>query len=135
MARKNKLIAAREASTKVKELFAKAEEAFGKNKSLANRYVKNARKAAMKVRMRLPAVLNRKFFKHCYSFLMPGKNSRVRVNRGKVIIYCMDCKKFTRIPLNIKKIIHNNQSMYGYLKKKMTMKQILGGLRDKEDRF
>ena len=102
MARKDKAAAAKQAGRNVAELFAKAEAAFNKDKALANRYIKNARKAAMKVRMRLPAALKRKFCKHCYSFLMPGKNSRVRVNRGKVIISCFECKKFTRIPLKKK---------------------------------
>src|SRR3989338_6013165 len=78
-------------------LFEEAEKAFSKNKALANRYVSLARKIAMKVKLKIPLKCKRKFCKHCYSYLRPGINSRVRTNRGKVTISCFECKKFTRI--------------------------------------
>jgi len=87
------------AKERVKILFKQAEEVFSKNKSLANRYVTLARKIAMKVKLRMPIELKRKYCKHCYKFLMPGVNSRVRTRDGKVIISCLECKKFTRIPV------------------------------------
>ena len=87
------------AKERVKILFQQAEEVFSKNKSLANRYVTLARKISMKVKIRIPLELKRKFCKHCYKFLMPGINSRVRTRDGKVIISCFECKKFTRIPV------------------------------------
>ena len=83
-------------------LFNQAEEVFSKNKSLANRYVTLARKIAMKVRIRIPLELKRKFCKHCYKFLKPGINSRIRTRDGKVIISCFECKNFTRIPIKKK---------------------------------
>jgi ribonuclease P protein subunit RPR2 len=86
-------------------LFNQAEGVFSKNKSLANRYVTLARKIAMKVRIRMPLELKRKFCKHCYKFLQPGANSRIRTKDGKVIISCFECKKFTRI--QIKKKLKN----------------------------
>ncbi len=67
-------------------------------KDLANRYVYLARKIAMKVNVKISPVLKRKFCKHCYHFLYPGKNLRVRTKDGKVIYYCLDCKKFMRFP-------------------------------------
>ncbi|MBT3814636.1 ribonuclease P [Candidatus Woesearchaeota archaeon] len=85
------------AKERVKILFQQAEEVFSKNKSLANRYVTLARKISMKVKIRIPLELKRKFCKHCYKFMMPGVNSRVRTRDGKVIISCLECKKFTRI--------------------------------------
>ena len=91
------------AKERVKILFQQAEEVFSKNKSLANRYVTLARKVAMKVKLRMPVELKRKFCKHCYKFLMPGVNARVRTRDGKVIISCLECKKFTRIPVRKKK--------------------------------
>jgi ribonuclease P protein subunit RPR2 len=90
------------AKERVKILFKQAEEVFPKNKSLANRYVTLARKVAMKVKIRMPLELKRKFCKHCYKFLMPGVNSRVRTRDGKVIISCFECKKFVRIPVKKK---------------------------------
>jgi len=80
-------------------LFNEAEKTFSKNKALADRYVSLARKIAMKVKLKLPLKLKRKFCKHCYKFLMPGVNSRIRTRNGKVVISCFECKKFMRIPI------------------------------------
>ncbi|MBT4805084.1 ribonuclease P [Candidatus Woesearchaeota archaeon] len=91
------------AKERVKILFQQAKEVFSKDKALANRYVTLARKIAMKVKIRIPIELKRKFCKHCYKFLMPGKNARIRTRDGKVIISCFECKKFTRIPVSKKK--------------------------------
>ena len=91
------------AKERVQVLFKQAEETFSKNKALANRYITLARKVAMKVKIRIPLELKRKFCKHCYKFLMPGVNSRVRTRDGKVIISCFECKKFMRIPIKKEK--------------------------------
>ncbi|MBT6773773.1 ribonuclease P [Candidatus Woesearchaeota archaeon] len=90
------------AKERVKILFQQAEEVFSKDKALAHRYVTLARKIAMKVKIRIPLELKRKYCKHCYKFLMPGVNSRIRTRDGKVIISCLECKKFTRIPIKKK---------------------------------
>jgi len=92
------------AKERVNELFIQAENVFSKNKALANRYVTLARKIAMKVKLRLPRELKRKYCKHCYKFLMPGVNSIVRKREGKIVISCFECKKFTRIPVIKKKV-------------------------------
>ena len=88
---------------RIKILFQQAEEVFSKNKALANRYIALARKLAMKVHASIPQDLKRKICKHCYSYLKPGVNARIRTRDGKVIISCLECKKFTRIPLGKKK--------------------------------
>ena len=87
------------AQERIKKLFQQAEDVFAKNKSLANRYITLARKISMKIKVSIPLELKRKFCKHCYKFLVPGINSRVRTHNGKVIISCFECKKFMRIPL------------------------------------
>ena len=84
-------------------LFKEADEIFSKNKELSNKYVKLARKLAMKVNLKMPSNLKRKFCKHCYSYLKRGANLRVRTKNSKVVYYCLDCKKFTRIGLKPKK--------------------------------
>lgn len=86
------------AKERIKILFDKADEVFP-NKSLANRYVTLARKISMKVKVRLPRELKRKFCKHCYKYLRSGTNARIRTRDGKVVISCFECKKFTRIPV------------------------------------
>ena len=87
------------AQTRINILFTQAEATFPKNKLRANRYVSLARKIAMKTRLRIPLQFKRRFCKHCYSYLQPGINSRVRTRQGRVIISCFECKKFMRIPL------------------------------------
>ena len=82
---------------RIEQLFQEAQQIFSEDKALANRYVSLARKIAMKVKLKIPLKCKRKFCKHCYSYLRPGINSRVRTNRGKVTISCFECKKFTRI--------------------------------------
>ncbi len=83
----------------IKKLFQQAEETFPKDRAWSNRLIRKARRAAMKVKLKMPRELKRKYCKYCYSFLMPGVNSRLRTRAGKVIISCFECKKFTRIPL------------------------------------
>ena len=78
-------------------LFQQAEKVFSNDKTAANRYVELARKIAMKVKVRIPTHLKRRFCKHCYKYLQPGVNSRIRTRAGKVIISCFECKKFMRI--------------------------------------
>lgn len=80
-------------------LFERAEKIFSKNKSLADRYIILARKIAMKSNIRLTKVQKKKFCKHCYSYLIPGLNSRIRINNNKIITYCNECKKYSRMQL------------------------------------
>ncbi len=87
---------------KIESLFNIAQDVFSHNKPLANRQVKMARKIAMRVKARIPLQFKRRFCKYCYSYLQPGVNARVRTHKGKVIISCFECKKFTRIPLGKK---------------------------------
>ena len=79
-------------------------KALERKLNLANRYVQIARKISMKYLVKIPKEHKRKFCKHCYSYLLPGLNSRVRTNNSKIVVYCKNCNKYTRIPLkNIKK--------------------------------
>lgn len=82
----------------VERLFTEAEKVGKKNPKLANRYVKLARENAMKVKVRIPSKYKRRFCKHCYAYLVPGANLRVRTQRGKVVYYCLNCKKYMRFP-------------------------------------
>ena len=83
---------------RIKTLFKEAREVFKKDKELANRYVELARKIAMKYKVRIPSELQKQFCKHCYKFLMPNINCRIRLKDGKVVYYCLECKKFMRFP-------------------------------------
>ncbi len=81
----------------INDFFLKADDCFSKDKEQANKYIHKARRLAMKHKIRL-GKLKRKFCKHCYCYLKPGMNARVRTNEGKLVIYCKECKKYTRIP-------------------------------------
>ncbi|MAG20499.1 ribonuclease P [archaeon] len=83
---------------RIKILFKEADKSFSKHPERSNRYVKLARKIAMKVNLSIPSTYKRKFCKHCYSYLKIGSNARKRIRDKKIIYYCMECKKFNRIP-------------------------------------
>lgn len=87
-----------EASNEIKELFLKAEKAFKTSPAMADRQVKKARRLAMKHKLRMPRELKRRYCKHCYRFLVPSVNSRVRLVNRKVVYYCLGCRKYMRFP-------------------------------------
>ena len=78
-------------------LFKQAKEAFNENPDLSDKYAKNARRIAMKYKVKLPLTLKRRICKNCHSFLVPGQNLRVRTHKGHMVYYCLDCKKFMRV--------------------------------------
>lgn len=86
------------ARERIEILFQQAKQAFNKAPKLSNRYIKLARELAMKYKIRIPKELKRKFCKHCYSYLFPSKNVRIRTRDGKVVYYCLNCKKYMRFP-------------------------------------
>jgi len=67
-------------------------ELFGKHPS--QKEITNARKKAMRVNLKLPSDLRRKFCHHCNSLL----KGRIRFRNGKKVILCEKCNKFTRVP-------------------------------------
>jgi|TARA_Y100000310_G_scaffold302635_1_gene340177 ribonuclease P protein subunit RPR2 len=92
------------AEKRIKILFKEAGKIFKKDPKLADRYIKLARKIAMKIKVRIPRELKRKFCKHCYRFLKQGVTCRVRTKDKKVIYFCMNCEKYMRFPIKQKVI-------------------------------
>lgn len=86
------------AKERISKLFLMAQKMFKEDPKLSHRYVTLARKISMKYKVRIKPEFKRKFCKHCYKFLMPGVNCRVRFNEGKVVYYCRECKKYIRFP-------------------------------------
>ena len=91
------------AQARITTLFQQAAEVFSTRSALSHRYVTLARKIAMKVKTRIPQEFKRRFCKHCYKYLMPSSNCRIRTRDGKLIIYCLECKKYTRIMLKVRR--------------------------------
>lgn len=86
------------ARERIKSLITLADKVFSKNPERADHYVELARKVAMKARVRIPSNLKKRFCKHCYKFLQPGVNCRVRTRNNKVVYYCLNCKEYMRFP-------------------------------------
>jgi len=101
---KNKKIQKSIAKKRIIKLFQLAEEySLDGRINLADRYVDLARKISMRYLVPIPKELKRSYCKHCYCYLLPFETCRIRVHRGRIIIYCKKCKKFTRIPLKTNK--------------------------------
>jgi ribonuclease P protein subunit RPR2 len=81
---------------KIEGLFVQAKRKTSSDMALSDRYVEIARKIAMKQKVKIPSVYKRQFCKTCHSFLMPGKNCRVRLSKKNVVYFCSRCKSFTR---------------------------------------
>lgn len=95
-----KLKAKKQAAELIPELLKKAKLAYKKgNKKLSKAYSQKIRYLHMKHKIRLPKTIKRQLCKHCYSILIPSVNCRVRTKEGKLVICCLDCKRYTRIPL------------------------------------
>jgi ribonuclease P protein subunit RPR2 len=80
-------------------LFELAKESFKTEDSLSDKYVKLARRIAMKYRIRVDSKLKKRFCKNCYKYLVPGKNSRIRIHKSRIITYCNFCKHYSRHPV------------------------------------
>ena len=88
------------AKGRINKLFILAEEnALSGELNLSNRYVELARKISMRNLAPIPKKYKRRFCKHCYRYLLPNVTCRVRIHGGKIVIYCHNCRKYTRIPL------------------------------------
>lgn len=93
------------AMQRIRTLFELAKENIRKEPELAQRYAQIARRIAMRTRVKLPTEYRRLICRHCKSFIYPGVNSRVRVQRRRqphVVITCQVCGKAVRIPLREK---------------------------------
>jgi len=84
------------ARERISILFGQARQAFPAHPELSNRYVELARKISMRQRVRIDREFRRQYCHHCYAFLVPGSNMRVRVHRGNVVVTCRSCNKKTR---------------------------------------
>ncbi len=86
------------AEQRIKRLFELAEKAFAERPDLANRYVDIARRISMRHRVSIPRQLKRRVCKKCGAFLVPGQNSRIRLNGKNITITCTECGAIKRYP-------------------------------------
>jgi len=64
---------------------------------LARRYVRRARRVAERNRLPLPTRFKRFTCDACDTYLVPGRNARVRTRGGHVVVTC-DCGHHARYP-------------------------------------
>jgi len=96
----------RVAMQRIQILFGLASETLRQDPSLAQRYVKIARKIAMATRVRLPLEFRHQVCRHCKSFILPGVNCCVRIKQRRephIMVTCLNCGSQMRIPLRKKK--------------------------------
>lgn len=89
------------ARERIEILFARAEkESAAGRQDLADRYVKIARDIGMKINVPLESRFKRRFCRKCHSFLVQGKNARVRLNTKQrtIAITCGVCGAVARLP-------------------------------------
>ncbi|MFZ1127418.1 ribonuclease P protein component 4 [Methanoregula sp.] len=84
------------ARERIAVLFSQAEKTFPEHPEYSDRYVTLARKIAMRHRVRIDREYRRRYCHHCYRYLVPGANMRVRVHHGWVSATCLECRKITR---------------------------------------
>ncbi len=87
------------AKERIKVLFQLAKESFKEDSNLSDKYIKLARRIAMKHKVRLGPEFKKKFCKNCHKYLLPGVNCRVRLHKHRLIYYCLSCRHFMRQPV------------------------------------
>lgn len=97
--KKNKAAARVIALERIEYLFRLAQENFSDDPQKSKRYVLLARRIGMRYRVSLPSELKRSFCKKCGTFLVPGKNARVRLKNGFIIVSCLECGSLKRYPV------------------------------------
>lgn len=86
------------ATERIKRLHALADEAASEcHEERARRYVRRARRVAERNRLELPREFVRFTCDRCDAYLRPGKNARVRLQDGHVVVTC-DCGEHDRYP-------------------------------------
>lgn len=84
---------------RIHRLFSEAEKMAKENRmELCRRYVEIARKISMKYLVRIPRVYRLRYCKKCLSYLVPGKNCRIRLKKRKVVLTCLNCGNKKRYP-------------------------------------
>jgi ribonuclease P protein subunit RPR2 len=64
--------------------------------TLADRYAGLARALGMRYNIRLPPDLKRRLCPSCGSYLVPGRNLRVRLRQKKTVRTCLKCGRIRR---------------------------------------
>jgi ribonuclease P protein subunit RPR2 len=86
------------AAQRMWRLFELAKKEYAEHPERSERYVQLIRNISMRNRMSIPREIKSRICKHCYAFLVPGKNVRYRLKEGYIVISCQCCGKEMRYP-------------------------------------
>jgi ribonuclease P protein subunit RPR2 len=86
------------ANQRIQRLFELASHEFKAHPKRSNRYVKLARRIAMRYRVRMPRELKRQMCKHCHAYLVQGVTARTRLQDARITTTCLCCGKQMRLP-------------------------------------
>lgn len=81
---------------RIDKLFNQAEDSFKEHPELSKRYVILARKLSTRYKVKLNSEQKRAFCKNCNAYLKNGINSRTRLEKGRLIRTCLECKAVRR---------------------------------------
>jgi len=90
------------AEESISRLFELAIKTIDENPKLAQRYVQLARAVGMRTKTRIPRKYRNLICKGCKNLIIPGLNSRIRLQSRRephIVITCLKCGKIKRIPL------------------------------------
>jgi len=84
------------ASDRIRKLFEQAELSFTEHPELSKRYVVLARKLSTRYKVKFTREQKKFFCKNCNAYLKNGVNSRIRLEHGKIVQTCLECKGVRR---------------------------------------
>jgi ribonuclease P protein subunit RPR2 len=84
------------ASERIAKLFEQAELSFKEHPELSKRYVEMARKLSTRYKVRFNSSQKKLSCKKCNAYLKDGINSRVRLEHGRLVQTCLECKNIRR---------------------------------------
>ncbi len=88
------------ARERVQNLFSMAHDASqGPDADLADRYATLARRIAMRYQIPLTPSQKTQMCRACGTYRVPGRNARVRLQRGRIVTTCLSCDTVRRRPL------------------------------------
>lgn len=88
---------------RIRRLFRLAEEAQRSGQP-STRYVRLARRIAMRYQVSLPREIRRRVCRGCDGLLTPGRSARHRVAQGRISVTCLACGTIKRYPLKPRRV-------------------------------
>jgi ribonuclease P protein subunit RPR2 len=99
--RRETLEARRIAKERIEKLFTLAESTASEgDRERSRKYVLLARRIGMK--LDIPVGHRKEFCRECSSYLLPGRNCRIRISNRRLAITCLECGKISRFPFSRK---------------------------------